>query len=71
MVTADRKNGWTTDHAVAAGRCAASKGKDRAHQSRTPMGARGVYENRGGNREIGRIARDFCVGSHVIPAVIR
>jgi len=40
------------------------------HQSRTPWGE-GVYKNGGGNQEIGGIARDFCAGSHVIPAVIR
>ncbi len=70
MVTADRKNGWTTDHAVAAGRCAASEGKGAPIPDARGVGGC-VYENRGGNREIGGIARDFCVGSHTIPAVIR
>ncbi len=69
MVTADRKtNGRLITQWRLAG---ALHPRECAHQSLLSDGGWGVHENRGGNREIGGITRDFCAYSHAIPSVTR
>jgi hypothetical protein len=68
-MTTDQKNGWMADHSGVADRCAHVR-EEWGTDFKRPGECGGVYENRGGNREIARVTRDLRLDPHIAPAVI-